>query len=293
MNQINLYAAFVLLVALNAATYAEDRFGPATNYPTGDSPESLFIADLDGDRDKDLAVANWGSFDRDLRKYINSSVSVLLNNGDGQLAPKMDYETGINPQSLFIADLDMDGDNDIAVANFGSDNVSVLLNNGDGQFALPVFYDTGQWPVSLFIADLDGDGDNDLAVANRFSDTVSVLLNNGDGQFATKVDYPVGIDPFSVFSTDLDVDGDNDLAVTNNRSNTVSVLLNLSRPVDLPGIAGDFDGDNEVDLSDFVRFLDVFGGTATPANSIFDLDGNGEIGLSDFVIFLDNFGRTQ
>ncbi len=107
------------------------------------------------------------------------------------------------------------------------------------------------------------------------------------------MDYATGSNPTSVLITDLDGDGDNYLAVTNNRSNTVSVLLNLSRPVDLPGLAGDFDGNNEVDLADFVRFLDVFGAAATPANSIFDLDGNGEIGLSDFVIFLDNFGRTQ
>ncbi len=123
--------------------YAQDLFGPATNYPTGDSPESVFIADLDGDGDNDLAVANWGSFDPDSRKYINSSVSVLLNNGDGQFAPKMDYETGTNPQSVFIADLDGDGDNDLAVANRFSDTVSVLLNNGDGQFATKVDYPVG------------------------------------------------------------------------------------------------------------------------------------------------------
>ena len=57
-------------------------------------------------------------------------------------------------------------------------------------------------------------------------------------------------------------------------------------------LVGDFDGDTEVGLSDFVRFLDVFGATTDPANSVFDLDNNGEIGLSDFVIFLDNFGKT-
>ncbi len=62
--------------------------------------------------------------------------------------------------------------------------------------------------------------------------------------------------------------------------------------VSVPDIVGDFDGDKEVGLSDFVLFLDVFGATTTPANSIFDLNGNGEIGLSDFVIFLDNFGSS-
>ncbi len=60
------------------------------------------------------------------------------------------------------------------------------------------------------------------------------------------------------------------------------------------GLAGDFDGDNEVDLSDFVLFLDVFGATSSSTNwdSTFDLDNDEKVGLSDFVLFLDNFGKT-
>ena len=58
-------------------------------------------------------------------------------------------------------------------------------------------------------------------------------------------------------------------------------------------VPGNFDGDDEVGLSDFVLFLDVFGATTGSDNSLFDLDGNGEIGLSDFVIFLDSFGTSQ
>ncbi len=63
----------------------------------------------------------------------------------------------------------------------------------------------------------------------------------------------------------------------------------------VPGLVGDFDGDNEVGLSDFVLFLDAFGTTTSSADwdPTFDLDGNEEIALSDFVIFLDNFGRTR
>ncbi len=59
-------------------------------------------------------------------------------------------------------------------------------------------------------------------------------------------------------------------------------------------LIGDFDGNDEVGLSDFVLFLDAFRTTTDSANwdPKFDLDGNGEIGLSDFVIFLDNFGKT-
>ena len=102
-------------------------------------------------------------------------MSVLLNNGDGTFAPKVEYGVGSRPWSLFSADLDGDGDNDLAVANRDGNSVSVLLNNGDGTFAPKVDYFVGHLPLSVFGADLDGDGDNDLATAIGRSTTVSVL----------------------------------------------------------------------------------------------------------------------
>ena len=210
--------AFWLLVALNGPAYAQALFGPKTDYAVGSNPSTVFAADLDGDGDNDLALANFNS----------SNTSVLLNNRDGTFATKVDYATGKHPHSVFIADLDGDGDNDLVVANNASKSVSVLLNNRDGTFAPKVDYSVGDVPLSAFIADLDGDGDNDMAVANNASKSVSVLLNNRDGTFAPKVDYSVGDVPLSAFIADLDGDGDNDLAVANSQSKSVSVLLNFS-----------------------------------------------------------------
>ena len=129
----------------------------------------------------------------------------------------VDAITGSKPSSVFIADLDRDGDNDLAVANRASNNVSVLLNNGDGTFADKVDYGTGDDPRSVFSVDLDGDRGNDLAVANAGTEekpgnTVSVLLNNGDGTFAAKVDwswgYSVEVNPSSVFCISVLINGD-------------------------------------------------------------------------------------
>ncbi len=133
---------------------------------------------------------------------------------------RIDYRAGDHPASVFAVDLNGDGDNDLAVANYYSANVSVHLNNGDGTFQEAVNYAAWYGSWSVFAVDLDGDGDNDLAVANGgsypdYSGTVSILLNNGDGTFQAAVNYGAGDNPHSVFAVDLDGDGDNDLAVAN------------------------------------------------------------------------------
>ena len=104
----------------------------------GSRPTSLVVADLNGDGKPDLAVANLNG----------TTVSVLLNKGDGTFAARVDYPTGAQPFSVAAADLNGDGKPDLAVANAGIGNgrVSVLLNNGDGTFAAKVDYATGAEP---------------------------------------------------------------------------------------------------------------------------------------------------
>jgi hypothetical protein len=138
----------------------------------------------------------------------------------------MDYGAGYDPRSVFGADLDSDGDTDLAVANHGGD-VSILFNDGKGVFPFAgMKYATGDGSQSVFGADLDSDGDTDLAVANEGSYDVSILLNSGNGTFAAAVNYRVGRNPCSVFGSDLDSDGDIDLAVANWLSQGISILLN-------------------------------------------------------------------
>jgi hypothetical protein len=46
----------------------------------------------------------------------------------------VNYPAGFLPSSVFAADLNGDGNNDLAVADLGSENISILLGNGDGTF---------------------------------------------------------------------------------------------------------------------------------------------------------------
>jgi hypothetical protein len=222
-SKLSIVFFLLLIILYPSLIFAQTKVNPdsipfasAVNYGAGDGPSSIFCADLDGDTDLDLVVAN----------YWSDNVSILKNNGDGIFQPKVDYAAGDGPFSVFCADLDGDGYLDMAVADWYSTNISILKNKGDGTFQSPVSYGAGYSPFSVFCADLDGDTDLDLAVANWYSDNVSVLKNNGDGTFQISVDYGAGDGSLSVFCADLDRDGDLDLAVANYNSDNVSILLN-------------------------------------------------------------------
>ncbi len=82
------------------------------------------MADVNGDGQPDLVVANSGS----------NNVSVLLGNGNGTFQSAVNYATGSEPSAVAVADVNGDGHPDLVVTNFGSNTVSVLLNNGSGTF---------------------------------------------------------------------------------------------------------------------------------------------------------------
>jgi hypothetical protein len=294
-------------------------FAAAVNYVTGDGPQSVFCADLDGDSYVDIATVGYL-----IESYY---VSILRNNGNGTFGSPNNYAAGDGSKSVFGADLNGDGALDLAVANYSSNNVSILMNNNDGGFDSPIDYDAGSSPFYVFCADLDGDGDLDLAVANEGSNDVSILNNIGDGTFQSTDNYGVGYNPRSVFCADLDGDYDLDLAVANWGGDNVSILKNNGNGTFQPKVdygvgiypnsvfCADLDGDLDLDLavandsSDNVSILKNNGngtfasavnyGTGDIPRSVFcsDLDGDGDMdlavanGWSDNVSILKNNGN--
>lgn len=189
-------------------------------YATGNGPDGLAAADVNGDGKLDLVTAN----------DTGSSVSVLLGNGDGTFQTHQDYATGANsfPHWVTLADFNGDKAPDIAVANEGLNNVGVLLNNGDGTFGAMSTYATAEEPYSVAAADLRHDGKIDLAVTGWNGSVVSILLGNGDGTFGSHVDYATGTSPAVVLAYDFNRDHKLDLATANynnGQTGSVSILL--------------------------------------------------------------------
>ncbi len=282
-------SANISTVAGNGIVGSSGDGGSATEasvrYPSGvfvDGSGNIYIADRSRIRKVDTSG-------------IVSTVAGSGNHGfsgDGGPATEASvrYPTGVfvdGSGNIYIADT-----NNIRIRKVDTSGIiSTVAGNGTRGFSGDGGLGTSaslENPTAVFV-----DGSRNIYIADcgnhriRKVDTsgiISTVAGNGtrgfsgDGGLATSasLNFPQG-----VF-----VDGLGNIYIGDTANHRIRKVEGI--------LVGDFDGDNEVGLSDFVLFLDVFG-TMTSSdewNPTFDLDGKGEVGLSDFVIFLDNFGST-
>lgn len=261
-------------VCVLTVTSLEDRtvptFATPAPYAAGVSPYAVVAADFNNDTVLDLATAN----------NSDSTVSVLLGNGDGTFQPAVPSTTGANPQSLAVGDFNDDGNMDLATANYG--DVSVLLGDGTGAFAPAAGSGYGVYgnPQSVAVGDFNGDGTLDLGVTSSVytpgyyggwygytwypgynTAYANVLVGNGDGSFsgpnATFIDYYASAN--SALATDINGDTYDDF-VTFDTNGYVAVLTgDSSGYLQGPGYfytgdyshavaSGDLNGDGNNDL---------------------------------------------
>ena len=239
--------------------HAQMTFRPFANYPTGQNPQYVAVADLNNDGAPDAVVVN----------NTSGTINVLLNKHDGTGAfnPPATYSVGSSPSWAAIADVNADGKPDIVVSNMTSGTISVLLNNGDGTFqaassytVLPAGVTGTPSPASVAIGDVNNDGKPDVVVANTGMNNVSVLLNNGTGTFKASAVYAVGTAPDSIAVAKFTSGANIDILTANKSGRNISVLLGNgdgtfkaakntpSGYVPYGAIATDIDGDGKMDV---------------------------------------------
>jgi len=156
--------AVVVLRNLGGAAFTNH----ATLSTSPRKPSGVSTARLDANGTLDIAAA--GS-NNGLEYAI-----VFLNGGAGAFAPQEPYLSGgQNANSIVAADMDFDGDQDLALANVDSNNVSLLPNSGAGAFAPAQNVGVGAEPSHIIDADLDGNGATDLVTTNTTGGDVTVL----------------------------------------------------------------------------------------------------------------------
>jgi hypothetical protein len=241
----------------------------------GAGPDSVVVADFNGDGRPDIATAN----------YETNNISILLQNSDGTFQAAVNYAVGNEPMSLQIGDVNGDGKLDLLVINFTDATLGVLLGNGDGTFqAQKVTALPGSPQYYLAVGDFNGDGKADVAFTEQLPQVgtwgVLVMLGNGDATFQPAVSYLVSGSPAGLAAADFNNDGKLDLASAN--SPGVSVLLGngdgtfqaaintASANIEGNLVVADFNGDGNLDLATATS-----GNISGPTLTLFLGNGNG------------------
>jgi hypothetical protein len=258
----------------------------------------LAAADFDGDGRGDLAGAVSPP-----RELPFSRVAVWKSQGDWTFSdPLSTMEIG-DTYHLMAADLDGDGDPDLAASNPTEPIVTVLLNGGQGASWSTNSFSIGLGDITSYIilsaGDLDADGHVDLSGAPYRSGVAFSLLNDGYGRFLDAHLHGIGEDSGFASLGDLDGDGRADLTVAS-LGRDLSFLLNASvQPLQ------DCD---ENDIPDVCDLAPVFAlrqteshatGASPAAPAALDVDGDGDLDLavagvdsSDIRLFIHQGGGT-
>ncbi|ABE56594.1 Integrins alpha chain [Shewanella denitrificans OS217] len=168
---------------------------------TGGS-KTLVSADINGDGFIDLASI----------QLFNGKVTTLINDGSGEFKQHV-VVTNLNyPTALAFYDWDNDGDQDLAVAEFGSSKIKLFYNNGNGgmEFNRDIIIE-GVMPYSISITDINSDKQPDLIISSFTADTSGDLF-----QLVNSIKNE---------NTSLYVNDNNNFTVMNKLSDTAAMTL--------------------------------------------------------------------
>jgi len=171
---------------------------PITTMLPNRNAQSLALGDFNHDGNVDVAVAAFGTQSGATRPD-DGAVLVLLGQGDGTFqAPVALTVSGLHPVAVAAADLNGDGNLDLAASMAGNFNqpttLAVFLGDGAGGFAAARTFPlrtTGNYQGGIAIGDLNGDGKPDIAVVNANGiQPVDILLGDGAGGFREMATLP-------------------------------------------------------------------------------------------------------
>lgn len=284
------FSALAGLATAHVAIGGTTSFDDATAYPAPDSPYGLAAGDLDNDGAIDLiTTSNTG--------FPNDPIRIYWNDGSGGFSITSEITSGDGPREIALADYDADGDLDLFISNYFSNDMYLIPNSGERSFGSPTSYATGGGSQGIDTGDIDNDGDPDFVGTDHFGSRIRPYRNiNGIG-FSSVGLFNIGDNPWALKLADMDGDGDLDTVVTSEESPIVTIAYNAGngtfpttvdytvghRPT---GVAvADFNGDgaNDIVTADW--------GMLSPINntiSVLIADGDGGF---DAAVSYTAYGR--
>src|SRR5580658_1595689 len=233
----------------------DETFQAPTTLVTGNAPTAIVAQAFNPNAPAiiDLAVTN----------STDNTLQIFLGNGKGAFTNGVTYDTGVTPVYVASADVDLDGNLDLAVADSGAatsansvgNSISVFLGNGDGTFIKPggarMDFAAGTTPTSFVIADFNDDGIPDLGVTASGDNAFALMLGAGGGFLNAPIEVPVGTTPDSIATADFNGAGLPDVVMTNFGSNTASIILDSSSLIGLlsgSGVGTQFPNAQYIDI---------------------------------------------
>ncbi len=230
-----------------------------------DETARVLAADIDGDDDMDILIAEYGPSDKQNRVWINDGRGFFTDETSERLPVIQDFSNDLD-----VADVDGDRDLDIVVANSIEDDNYILLNDGNGTFTLhpellPFSIDDS-WGVKF--CEVTGDDSPDIVFANILGRN-RLFVNDGGGSFTDVSEDNLPSDnliTFEVCCRDVNGDSASDIVFFNwdlnfgerNRlmindgtgrfaDSTSSLMPNVS-DASFDGETADIDGDQLPDI---------------------------------------------
>ena len=264
------------------------------------APAHVQAIDFDGDGDLDVVVAALGVLMPSNNRV--GSVIVLENDGREHFTPHVVADRIARVADAEAADLDADGDLDIALADFGYDDgdTSWLENKGGWKFEQHVLLRLSG-TINAVVTDVNNDRRPDIvALVSQEWEEIWAFVNDGQGHFTNRMLWGSTNPDFGsswISIADLDRDGDPDIVYSN--GDAFDYAPANSRP--WQGVQW---LENLGDLRfAFHRIADLSGASSP---QVADLDGDGDLDVAvasanndwdhaaaPSLVWLENNGRQQ
>ena len=211
----------------SSLTSFEPSFTTSDIYSSADNIRSVFSADLDGDGDMDIIS---GSENDD---------KIAWHENDGNANPSFASTTiatsADGVYSIYVTDIDSDGDMDIVSASIKDNTIAWYENDGNAtpDFTARDITTSASGATNVSAADMDNDGDMDIISVSHNDNKISWYENDGaPNPNFIKHDINEAVNGFlySIFAADMDGDGDMDMVTASANNDRIDWYENDGAP---------------------------------------------------------------